>query len=319
MSKRELGSYYTKGNPFVYRAFREWFQPTGTILEPFAGDGQIPRLVREAGFRARWARYDVDETLADVVHQDTLDDFPQGFQTTITNPPYLSYHFARRKKLPVSKAYFAGYTSLYFRAIEEALESCERVAMIIPESFLTSGRFRERLCHFVSLPEDMFDDTEMPTALVLWGDAPTDDFLVWRQDELLGQYNKLAAGLKPTPCASRIRFNVANGQIGLRAIDNTREASIAFCPPEEIAAEKIKPSARLVSRIHIKKLRDPDRVIKEANRELHAWREQTEDVLLTAFKGVREDGRFRRRLDFGNARALLSHAICRAENCNHNS
>lgn len=291
--------------------------PSKPMLEPFAGDGSIPRLVEEAGWECKWTLYDVDENLKGVKHADTLERFPSGFSATITNPPYLSYHFAKRKKLKVNKDYFAGYPSLYLRAIEGALRECEYVAMIIPESFLTSGFFRDRLQHFISLPFQMFDDTEMPTALVLWGPESTEDFSVWRQGDLLGSFSDLAETLEPTPCAGRIKFNIASGQIGLQAIDNTKNASIAFCPPGDIPAEKIKVSARLVSRIEVEGLKNAKKVTAEANKILDKWRKDTEDVLLTAFKGPREDGRFRRRLDFKNARAILSHAICKAEGCKH--
>ena len=57
--------------------------------------------------------------------------------------------------------------------------------------------------------------------------------------------------------------------------------------------------------------------IAEANTILNKLREDTEDVLLTAFKGTRNDGRFRRRLDFANARRILSHALCLVEGHSH--
>jgi len=41
-------------------------------------------------------------------------------------------------------------------------------------------------------------------------------------------------------------------------------------------------------------------------------RTRTGDVVLTAFKGLRTNGRFRRRLDFALARDLLHEAVLRA-------
>lgn len=318
--KRALGAFYTQGNPFVFTGFSEWFKqvpPDTVIVEPFAGSGQIPKLLEEAGYQRQWALYDVDEKVKGATHQDTLAEFPQGYTTTITNPPYLSYHFAKRKGLDLDKDYFRGYPSLYLTAIDQALENCDYVAMIIPESFVTSNRFRERLEHVISLPFQMFDDTEMPTALALFGPKASADFVVWRQDQRLGRFSELAEALEKRPCAERIRFNVISGQIGLKAIDNTSGPTIAFCPPEEIPAEKIKHSARLVSRIEVEGLKSAEPVIEAANRLLSDWREKTEDVLLTAFKGTRNDGRFRRRLDFANARTILSHALCEVEGHDH--
>jgi hypothetical protein len=164
----------------------------------------------------------------------------------------------------------------------------------------------------------MFADTEIPTALALWGPTDTDDdFFVWRKNELIGPFSALAKTIEPTSCAPRIRFNQLDGQIGLKAIDGTGGPSIAFCEPDLIPSAKIKPSARLVSRIKVEDLTIASSVISVANARLRDWRQGTEDVLLTAFKGLRSDDRFRRRLDFANARALLSHALCEVERHDH--
>ena len=320
--KLTRGVFYTRGNPFVFPAFRRWYEaarPRMPLLEPFAGVGQIPKLVAEAGFEADWDLYDIDRSLEGVRHNDSLASFPRGYEMTITNPPYLSLHQANRKKLGVRREDFRGYPSLYLVAVEEALRACRYVAMIIPESFITSGYFRERLEHFVSLPFQMFDDTEMPTALVMWGPEESDDFEIWRADQRLGRYSQLGAEPEATPCAERLRFNDRRGTVGLRAIDDTRRPTIRFCPAQEIAPERIKHTSRMLTRISVRGL-EPGReaeLIDAANDLLWSWRERTEDVLLTAFKGVREDGRFRRRLDFARARALLSQALCRVEGHEH--
>lgn len=322
--KRALGSYYTQGNCFGLTPFNEWLSktPDGTIiLEPFAGNKQIATLMAEAGHSRDWSFYDVDSTVTNVVHQDTLKRFPEGYQVVITNPPYLSYHFAKRKGLSVQKGDFHGYASLYLVAIEKALAHAQWVAMIVPESFLTTRLFRDRLESVISLPADMFADTEMPTCLALWGPTGSADFTVWRQNERVGLFNTLSVGLASTPCSTLIVFNDKQGQVGLKAIDDTSSNSIAFCSPEQIPEEKVKASARLVSRISIPALERStvEDVISESNKILAEWRMETQDVLLTAFKGVRKDGRFRRRLDFANARAILSQAICQAEQHKHSS
>jgi hypothetical protein len=319
--KRALGSFYTMGNPFVHTGFREWMRTVPkdtTFLEPFAGSGQIVKLMSEAGFTHSWAQYDIDESVEGLHHQDTIKQFPTGYRVTITNPPYLSYHFAKRKGLAVDKEYFRGYASLYLTAISEALTNSEWVACIIPESFATCGLFTERLRHLISLPDDdMFDDTDMPTCLALWGPRASRDFKVWRCSEYLGKASELFHPLEVTPCASRIKFNKLNGQIGLKAIDGTKNASITFGKPKLCPDEKVKVSGRLLSRIHVENVKDATLVCVVANDLLNKWRVRTADFALTAFKGTREDGMFRRRLDFANARALLSQAICAVEEHDH--
>lgn len=320
--KRRHGVFYTAGNPFIHQAFATWLttiDSTRPILEPFAGSGAIPRLVAAAGYRLEWARYDIDRSIQGVEHRDSLIDFPTGYDTVITNPPYLSFHFAKRKGVHLEKAYFHGLSSLYQVAIVRALDHCANVAMIIPESFITSGLFRDRLSAVVSLPYRMFDDTEMPTCLALWQQQSTNDFQVWRGEDLLGMHGQLSLRLSATRCASRISFNRPDGAIGLRAIDNTQGATIAFCAAVEIPVEKIKHSARLVSRIHIDTTVAVEEVIVRANEVLMDWRQQSRDVGLTAFKGIRADGAFRRRLDFENARRILSQTLCELQGCIHES
>ena len=50
-----------------------------------------------------------------------------------------------------------------------------------------------------------------------------------------------------------------------------------------------------------------------ANQLLETYRTQTHDVLMTSFKGLRQDGKYRRRLDYATARALLDLALFQIE------
>ncbi len=314
--KREIGSFYTQGNPFIYKSFRNWVTRIDTqrvILEPFAGEGHICELISRSGHELSWDLFDVDTSLRNVKHRDCLADFPTGYQACITNPPYLSLHFAKRKGISVDLREFNGLQSLYQVAIDRALKNCDFVAMIIPESFITSGLFRERLESVTSLPEPMFSDTEMPVCLALWGPDAVPETEIWRKDEFLGSVASLLDIKEPTACSRRITFNRLDGSVGLRAIDNSREPSIAFCLASDIPNQHVKPSARLLTRIHVDQLEYPEEVIEEANRRLNIWRKSTQDLQLTAFKGMRKDGNFRRRLDYANARRFLSEAICRVE------
>jgi len=313
--KRELGAFYTQGNPFALSSFESWLasaEPTGCVLEPFAGSASIPRLLHQAGYEKSWKMYDISPSHEHVEQRDSLKNFPTGFKCVISNPPYLSYHFAKRKGLSVNRADFRSYSSLYLVAIEECLRAAPYVGLIVPESFITSGHHRERLTKVISLSElAMFADTTMPTCLALWSPNPTATEY-WVGDRYVGELNTLESDCRwNSESALRIRFNAIDGNIGLWAIDDTRGPSIRFCEAAEIPVEKIKVSARLVSRIQVRGLADADipRVISTANEILTEWRLKTADVLLTAFKGPRADGRFRRRIDYKNARAILAQAV----------
>jgi hypothetical protein len=281
-------------------------------LEPFAGAASIPRLLYQAGVEVEWQMFDISPNHEGVEPRDCLKNFPIGFKCVISNPPYLSYHFAKRKGLKVDRVDFRGYPSLYLVAIEECLKSTPYVGLIVPESFITSRHHRERLSKVISLSElKMFCDTTMPTCLALWNPVPT-TAEYWVGDRYVGELHTLESECRQnSESAPRIRFNVVNGNIGLWAIDDTRGPSIRFCEPQEIPEEKVKISARLVSRILVSNLSEAaiPAVIGSANKILADWRTRTADVLMTAFKGTRADGKFRRRIDYNNARAILARAI----------
>lgn len=314
-SKRLLGQYFTTGNPFMHPAFERWWHESGagSVLEPFAGADNLPALLAEAGFDADFTSYDIEPGAPTVTARDTLADFPRGHDVIVTNPPYLARHFARRKGLAVDHLPWGQFDNLWKVAIDQCLQHAPYVAAILPDSFVTSGLFRPRLRAVVSLTDrTMFQDTETPTCLALWGPDERDDFEIWCAERRLGTYNALTRQIPhATASGERLTFNTVEGQIGLRAIDNTHGPSIAFCPAGAIAEDRVRRTGRLVTRITVTGLAPdavPD-VIREANDRLKAYREATADVLLTAFKGVRKDGMFRRRLDFDTARALLSETL----------
>ena len=152
--KRATGRYYTRGNPFLSNPFRAWAAALNlnqqTVLEPFAGDNSIPRLIREAQLQCRdWALFDIEPAAAAVQQRDTLADFPTGFDVCITNPPWLARNSATRRGLPFPSD--TQHDDIYKYALEKCLTHCKWVAAIIPEAFIRSGLFLHRLRDFVSL------------------------------------------------------------------------------------------------------------------------------------------------------------------------
>jgi hypothetical protein len=317
-TKRLLGQYFTVGNPFAHPAFASWWGDAhrgSPVLEPFAGADNIPALLGAAGYQASYMSFDIDPQARSVEQRDTLADFPAGYDLAVTNPPFLARHFARRKGLSVDHLPWGPYNNLWKVAVDRSLLHCGHVAAIVPESLLTSGLFRARLVAVISLTSRMFADSEAPTCLALWGPTSRADFEVWRSDERLGMFSELsAAAPEPTPSAARITFNALHGQVGLRAIDLPRGATIAFCPEAQIPSAKVQVGRQL-TRSHITGLAPravPD-VLEAANAALLEYRSATADVLLAAFKGMRQDGAFRRRMDWGTARNLLSVAVDEVE------
>lgn len=292
MDARSLGQYYTVGNPFKHPAFLEWLQDD-LILEPFAGSKNIVHLVNQG----RWDCYDIDPKAEGVLQRDTLANFPKGYRTVVTNPPYLAKNSATRRGLPYPST---EYNDLYKYALSLMLKHCERVAVIIPLSFLTCKELKDRLSTLIILNYKMFDDTEVPVCLALFTKEQS-DLVLYRGLEKL----------EVTPfdfksCKVDMTFNSEKGQLGLYAIDNQKEASIRFCKGEGI---QVKKSSRSITRIYSSEFKDLDTLIEKCNRTLNEYRRMTQDTGLTPFKGLRQDGRYRYRLDYKQARKIIEHAL----------
>lgn len=330
--KRASGRYYTRGNPFQLKPFQTWAKELNLAqqiaLEPFAGAKDIPQLIDAAHLQCQdWAFYDIAPAAQGIVERDTLADFPTGFNVCITNPPWLARNSATRRGLPFPEA--TQHDDLYKYALEQCLTHCGWVAAIIPEAFIRSGLFLQRLRDFISLvpqkqtsypadkgnkrvsvhPSDkgggggsvMFEDTEHPVGLALFTPDVTSDVRIWRNDQRLGGLNELRKYL-PMPSSNHsIIFNKPNGNLGLIAIDNTVSASIRFCPPEELKDYPIRVHCRSITKIGV----PWDVDIDILNTRLTTIREKTHDVFLTAFKGLRRDGHYRRRLDWALTRAIV--------------
>ena len=318
--KRANGRYYTRGNPFQLEPFRTWAEALNlkqqVVLEPFAGAKHIPQLIASADLQCRdWACYDIAPGAKGIVQCDTLVDFPGGFHVCITNPPWLARNSATRRGLPFPET--THHNDLYKYALEQCLTHCSWVAAIIPEAFIRSGLFLQRLCDFISLvPQTqnsrtqenksrngsyMFEDTEHPVGLALFGPHETSDVTVWRNNHRLGKLAELRKHLPPSSHNRRIVFNDPEGNVGLIAIDNTVSASIRFCPPSELGTYPVRSQCRSITKVGV-----PWQVnIDTLNARLSTVREKTHDIFLTAFKGLRRDGYYRRRLDWRLARALI--------------
>lgn len=328
--KRAHGQFFTVGNPFVLDPFRAWFEAIPgvaaslkkgaktrpTLLEPFAGANNIVKLLSQAGYIYPWACFDIDPPQAQaegfpVQQRDTLASFPSGYEVVLTNPPYLARNSAVRRGLAYPDTQ---YDDLYKHALAITLANVPHVAAIIPESFITAGIFHDRLACVISLTCPMFDDTEHPVCLALF--SPVDrlqscDFQLYDENTILGSYKDLASVLLPVQSgAVRWKFNDPQGSIGLRGVDNNKSASICFIPGAEIPSKDIKHSSRANTRISgLPSDISAATLIDKANELLEHYRTRTHDMMMTSFKGLRADGRYRRRLDFAAARNLLDHAV----------
>ena len=315
-NKRELGQYYTQTNPFNHPLFKEWMDLVDnakTFIEPFAGANNILKLIKESGYDCKWVCYDIDPPKYNVYpeiqvnQQDTIEDFPKGFDVCITNCPYLGKSSARRRHID----YPWEEDDLYKVSLNVMLKNCGYVAAIIPESFITANIQLDRLWGVISLACKMFDDTDCPVCLAMFTPDGNENIQVYSNENYLGTLKDLQ-NCEITGHTSDVKwiFNDKNGDIGVKTVDSQIEADCKFFYGEKIKPEDIKISSRAFSRISgLPKNIDRDIFIKKCNDILLSYREQTKDIMMTSFKGLRKDGKYRRRLDFKTVRSILNKAL----------
>ncbi len=330
-NKKLHGQFYTTVNPFHNDLFMKWFEnidnrSAETIVEPFAGSNNIVKMVSEF-YTSKWACFDIEpcQYFSNACHfpihqNDSLKNFPSGFNIAITNPPYLARNSATRDGLDFPDT---EHDDLYKHALDVMLKNVGYVAAIIPDSFRTQNLFHDRLFGIASLNCKMFDDTECPVCLAMF--IPNQekkflgldggDFHYYKGNVPLGFHSEIQAKLNEYAQgeqAANWKFNVPDGEIGLYAIDSTKEKSIRFVEGEAISQERVKHSSRGVTRIAgLPGGMAASEVIEQANIILGDFREETSDLFLTSFRGLREDGDYRRRLDYTLAKMILNRSVDR--------
>ena len=321
INKKMYGQFFTIANPFDVDIFYKWYKmipakEKETVLEPFAGANNILNLLSLINITPKWKCYDIAEFDFNnfeeypVIQRDTLKDFPKGFTVGITNPPYLAKNSATRSGIEFPDS---SYDDLYKISLSIMLANLRYVAAIIPESFITQNLFHDRLYAVVSLNYRMFDDTEHPVCLALFipektDGENTDDFMLYHHNRFIDNYSGLRDQLEYANYTDIAwKFNDPDGEIGVHCVDSISKPSIRFIKGVSIPPETVKGTSRAITRISgMPKGLDLDMLIRELNVYLKDYREKTKDVFLTAFKGIRKDGNFRRRLDYKTIRRMLN-------------
>ena len=317
-NKREFGQYFTVENPFGHPLFKEWMTLSGikdedTILEPFAGANNILKLMDESGYHNQWKCYDIDPPTEnafpqyEVEYRDTIEDFPIGYKVCVTNCPYLGKSSARRRKID----YPWEEDDLYKVCLNRMLDNCEYVAAIIPESFITANIHEDRLWGVISLTCKMFSDTDCPVCLAMFTPDGSEQTKIYSNEEYLGTIEELSAiDLTGDTKYHEWVFNDKNGSVGVKTVDNQKENDCKFFDGENINPDDIKVSSRAFTRVSgLPSTVDKEEFFSVCNEILDDYRARTKDVLMTSFKGLRQDGKYRRRLDFRTVRCILNRAL----------
>lgn len=306
-TKRTLGQFFTTSkNPFELKPFQKWANGINlseqTILEPFAGANHIIHSLKQLGFCKDYQAFDISPSNETVQKRDSLKEFPTGFNVCITNPPWLARNSAKRRGLSYSSV---NYNDIYKECLNQCLKNCKFVAAIIPASSLQSKLFRDRLETYILIHSEIFGDTVNPVCLALFTDSSDTQTKVYYDDNFIGFLDALERKI-PVPKSSRkLTFNDPNGKLGFISFDNHKERSIRFCEAKEVDHYKIKVSSRFITRIG-GDLENALNLIPELNKKLNSFRDETQDLFLTPFKGLRSDGMYRRRMFFSQARLLIN-------------
>lgn len=320
------GAHYTERRNWlcepVIDLLRKYFGSIADahVLDPFAGNGDMLNAVKELFNSVSISGLDL---YADKwIKNDSLKNIPSlGAALICTNPPYLAKYSAKRKGVwPLVEEYFATtkHDDLYLLAIEKMLELGVPVIAIIPETFVTSGCFRDRLERVVVLEKiKPFTETEVPVCVACFSAYKSGDFEYYRDEEFVGLYSSLAGAarvpLDPIKKVS-IRFNDPNGLVALKAVDGVAQLDkIRFMDARNFAYsdKKIKVSSRLMTKISVGGL-SQDQVgglVSRANEILLGIRMAGGDAALSPFKGNNKAGVRRRRLDYALARRILTAAM----------
>lgn len=314
MSKQSLGQYFTKSIVWMQPQIIDFIKATNVskVLDPFAGNGDLLKASKILGIEDTLG-FDIDDNLGWLVN-DSLKAIPRTERLIITNPPYLAKNSAKRNNHDTYK-YFedSNYNDLYLLALEKMLKNHDYVVAIIPETFLLSFTFLERISQITILEDNPFEDTDCPVCIVCFDEKnkQLSDIKVFKNDLYIMTLKELLIFKKMPKNSVYINFNDKSGEIGIRCIDGVNnDNDIQFCLPGELNynLDKISNSSRSITIVKIETDKDIDRVILKANEILNDYRLKTCDLLLAPFKGNQKNNVRRRRLDYKTARAILEEA-----------
>ena len=302
MNKQLLGQFYTTTDPFsISDAFASWYEMVPkdtTILEPFAGAGHLFSYVD-----ANWDGFDLEPNHPNVIHRDTIKDFPTGYKVCITNPPYLAKTVVSRKKLPV----VLNHEDLYLDALQQCLNNCDYVAAIIPSTFWNQNLFKDRLYAWDKFDMELFTDTDNPAGVAYFVPnkvSRTRTFISGKEVYLNEEDTPISTDFPVIFNPQRLSPYLVNG------IDTVDKNNIHIRKIDGFDTSKLvdkngncKTTNRNMFPIECPYLKEED--LYSINQMIEEWRKKTQDFYLTSFKSCKKDGVYRKRISFTEVRWIL--------------
>lgn len=320
VEKVTKGQYYTKAQLWLKPQIIDFIQNSGCTIayDPFAGAGDMLNIAYLYGIE-RFKGLDIDDSLIWEIN-DSLINIPHiDDAIIITNPPYLTNYSASRKKvLSKVKKYFdqSQYNDLYLIALDKMLQAQEYIVAIIPETFINSNyKAKNRLVSITILEDNLFEDTDTPVCIACFdgNEKSFEQVSVYKNETYVSSLQGIEDARPVAKKSLSIKFNVMDGWLGLRAVDTTNPNNmIHFDFKDQFDYDwevGIKISSRLLSLIdiNIDESKKQD-YINECNKVLNTVRTNSNDIILSPFKGNMKNGVRRRRLDFYTARAIMEQA-----------
>jgi hypothetical protein len=300
--KIELGKFYTTVNPFTgtaWNKFKKEIDEKDSILEPFAGSNNIPKMLPEYS----WVSYDILPEDSNIIKQDTLKNFPKGFKVCITNPPYLDVRTARDKNIK----YDSEFSDLYLDSLDKMLKNCEFVAAIIPATFYNKKAFKDRLWMWDKIDKEVFSDTGMSIGVAYFSNKKIDETELYLNGNRVSNDSNFSD--------NKTTFNTKNANLSACLIDNTQYKNISISNLDNFNFKKyLKPLSRYYVAFKDERISEED--IKDLNEFISNWRTQTNDFWLTPFKSTLPDGSYRKRLGFKQLSGLITEYLKNKNNVN---
>jgi len=299
--KQKLGQYFTTTNIFNDEPLKIWSNEipnwkTQSLLEPFAGACDILNYFPNR----EWTCFDIESIKKNVKYRDTIKDFPKGFDVCITNPPYLAKNRISRLKQKIELK----YEDLYLDALEQCLDNCKYVSVIIPSTFIGCSKMKERCLIIDKIDKVVFSDTTNPVCVAYFVPYKVQKTLTF----VNGKQVFLNFNNTPTNTSLDIKFNVYDGNYVLTAVDKKiKKISIN----NDLENFDRKKYLKHTSRYCVLFKTNSTINLKSINNFIEKWRDETQDYFLTSFKSPISSNEFyRKRMSFNQLKWIIEKSGC---------
>jgi hypothetical protein len=338
-TKKTRGQFYTNNCDYILESL-PLFPPGSSVVEPFAGKGDLINWLSAHNPDCKVEAYDIDPKHPNIKPRDTLLSPPDySGKYVITNPPYLA-----RNKSP-DKTLFDKYQTndLYKCAVKSLVDGkCLGCILIIPAGFFFSPREIDRQCRDLFLrnynvkrinyfEERVFDDT--PTTVValsaVRSDEPlTEQLVEWvrfpsRETKLfqmkadcnwiiVGAIYDLDGEVSVGRCLTGVPLkpNEYKTDLTLTALDSGKvggEISLKYLPDYcYLAKESSRTFATLKTNVELTPQQQMS-VADDFNKFLREQRQQYWSLFLPQFRESKEYAR--KRIPFDLAYKLVAYFI----------